>query len=111
MITPASDAIFDVGPDAPENDAAWTVLRTNALVLAESGNLLMLGSRAKDTERWMEISKAMVDAAMLARKAADAKDIDALLKASDQIVTTCMRCHEPYRDNGRKMLPGAASKR
>ena len=32
MISPSSDAIFDVGR-GPENDAGWTALRNNAIIL------------------------------------------------------------------------------
>lgn len=103
MVTPASDAIFNAGLEPPKDDQAWTDIRNNALILAESGNLLMTGDRAKDTGPWMEMSQAMVDAAVAAKNAAEAKDTNALTSAGDQIVAACMRCHEPYRDHGRKM--------
>ncbi len=102
MITPSSDTLFNVGREAPKDDQAWTAVRNSALILAESGNLLMLGSRAKDEGAWMTMSQAMIDAAVAALKAAEAKDVDAVLEAGDGIVYACMNCHEPYRD-GRKM--------
>jgi cytochrome c556 len=51
----------------------------------------------------MKMSRAMVDAAALALKAAQARDVTALMDASDRIVLVCETCHEPYRDQGRKM--------
>jgi hypothetical protein len=104
MITPASDAIFEAGNTPPGNDREWTALRNNALILAESGNLLMLEGRAKDNDRWMKMSRALVDAAATAVKAAEDKNADAVVEASDPITESCMNCHEPYRDNGRPMM-------
>jgi hypothetical protein len=102
MINPASDAIFNAGVEAPADEAAWTTIRKNAVVLAESGNLLMMPRRARDEGRWMELSWALVEGGKAAMKAAEARKTDELLAASDQIVETCMACHEPYRD-GRKI--------
>jgi len=102
MINPASDAIFNAGVEAPADEAAWTTIRKNAVVLAESGNLLMMPGRARDEGRWMELSWALVEGGRAAMKAAEARKTDGLLAASDRIVETCMACHEPYRD-GRKM--------
>lgn len=99
MISPASDVIFNVGSDPPNDEASWKSVRSNALILAESGNLLMMEGRAKDNGAWVEMSKSMVDGAVLAKRAAEAKDAEAVSKASDQIVAACMRCHEPYRDH------------
>jgi hypothetical protein len=103
MITPASDAIFNIGLAAPKNDQEWLAVQNAAVTLTESGNLLMVGSRAKDRGRWMRMSRAMVDAGALALKAAEARNVGALMEASDRIVLACETCHEPYRDGGRKM--------
>ena len=103
MINPASDAIFNVGSEPPKDDQAWTAVRNNAIILAESGNLLMIGSRAKDGGDWMKMSQAMAAAAVMALKAANAKQADALIEAGAQLVAACETCHQPYRDGGRQM--------
>lgn len=105
MITPSSDAIFDVGRAAPNNDTAWTEIRNRAVILAESGNLLMLGGRAKDSGEWAKLSRALVDAGAAALKAAETKNMDALLEVGDQLVPICEGCHKPYRDAGHTMGP------
>jgi len=102
MITPASDVIFK-GVETPADDAAWAVVRNNAVILTESGNLLMIAGRAKDTGDWMNHSQALAEGGVAALKAAGKKDPDALLAAGDKIVPVCMACHEKYRDGGRKM--------
>jgi hypothetical protein len=103
IITPASNAVFQAGGDAPATDGAWLDARNQALLLAESGNLLMLGSRARDNAAWMRMSRAMVDAAAAAAAAAERHDAAALAVAGDKITTACEACHQPYRDRGRQM--------
>src|SRR5438046_3060807 len=103
LISPASDAVFNASTDPPADDKGWTAVRNQALVLAESGNLLMVGSRVRDNNNWMKMSRALVDAAALAATAAEKKDAKALEAAADPITTACMDCHRPYRDGGRQM--------
>lgn len=103
MITASSDAIFNVGRDVPSNDEEWLAVHNSALMLAESGNLLMIGGRARDAAEWMEMSHELVDAGVAAVKAVEARDVDGLLGAGDQIVVVCEKCHEPYRDGGLSM--------
>jgi len=103
MITPASDAVFRASGDTPTTEKGWLDARSQALVLAEAGNLLMLGSRARDNVGWMRMSRALVDAAATAAGAAEKKDADALAGAGDIITAACEACHRPYRDGGRQM--------
>ncbi len=107
MITPASDAVFQAAGETPANAKGWDAARNQALVLAESGNLLMLGSRARDNAGWMKMSRALVDAAAMAAAAAEKKDGKALAAAGDAITSTCESCHQPYRDRGRSMRGNA----
>ena len=103
MISPASDAVFNAAIDPPADAKGWTNARHQALLLAESGNLLMVGTRVRDSNNWMKMSRAMVDAAALAAAAAEKKDAKALEASTDSITTACMNCHRPYRDQGRQM--------
>ena len=103
MITPASDAVFRATADTPASEKGWADTRNQAFVLAEGGNLLMLGSRARDNAAWMKMSRALVDAAATAASAAEKKDADALAGAADIITAACEACHQPYRDRGRQM--------
>jgi hypothetical protein len=103
MISPASDAVFDASANPPRNDKGWTAERNQALLLAEAGNLLMVGNRVRDTDNWMKMSRALVDAAARAVTAADRKDGKALEAATDSITVACEACHRPYRDQGRQM--------
>jgi len=103
MISPASDAVFAASSNEALDAKGWLTARNQAIVLAESGNLLMMGTRVRDNGNWMKMSRAMVDAAALAAAAAEKKDAKALEAATDSITTACMECHRPYRDQGRQM--------
>ena len=102
MIYPASDAIFYVERAAPQNDREWGVLRATALTLAESGNLLMMDKRARDQGDWIKDAKMLVDAGAAAYKAAQAKDLDAIIALNQQLYTACVTCHEQYRPTYRR---------
>ena len=96
MTIPFSNAVFEAGGDAPKDDKSWEAVRGQAVALAEAGNLLMLGTRAKDSAAWMKFSRAQVDAAEAAAKAAAARNADQLSAASDALYETCSGCHKVY---------------
>ena len=106
IIYPTSDAIFYVESRTPTNDAEWTVLEGQALMLAESANLLMMPGRARDQKQWMADSKLMLDAGAAAVKAAKTKNVEAVSAVSDQLLESCTSCHKHYRPGyGQKPQP------
>ncbi len=105
IIYPTSDAIFYIERNVPQNDHDWGAVRMNALTLAESGNLLMIDRRARDQGDWIKDSKLLIDVGTAAYKAAQAKDLNAVLALNEQLNTACVTCHEQYRPNYRKRLP------
>jgi len=99
IIYPTSDDIFYIGRMPPSNNAEWGAIQRSALMLAESGNLLMVGSRARDQGNWIKDAKLLVDVGAAAYKAARAKDMDAILALNEQLYTACVTCHQDYRPN------------
>ena len=73
-----------------------------ALMLAESGNLLMMKERAKNQGQWMKDARVLVDAGMAAAKATRAKDMQAVMALNEQIVNSCVTCHTKYRSGRRE---------
>ena len=71
-------------------------MRNAAATIAESGNLLMMKGRAIEEEDWMKASSGLIDAAMLAVQAAEAKDKDALFDAGGTLYESCTACHSKY---------------
>jgi hypothetical protein len=97
MVIPSSDIIFAVPNQAPKNDKEWAAVQNSALIIAESGNLLMMAGRSKDNGEWMKDAKAMVDAGAAAFKAANAKDAAKLGDIGGDILDTCEACHNKYK--------------
>jgi len=97
IIYPASDALFYIESRAPKTDAEWTVLEGQALMVAESANLLMLPGRARDQKQWMADAKLMLDAGAAAVKAAKGKNVEAIVALGDQLMESCTSCHKNYR--------------
>ena len=81
----------------PKTDAEWVVVRNNAVTLAESGNLLMMGSRPKDNADWMRFCERLIEVASRAAKHAEAKDKEAIFDIGGEIYAVCSDCHEKYQ--------------
>jgi hypothetical protein len=99
IIYPTSDAIFYVDRDEPKTEVQWNALASQALILAESGNLLMMPGRARDQGNWIADSKLMIDAGAEAYRAARAKDLDGVRAVNDKLYQSCVSCHTQYRPN------------
>lgn len=102
VIFPTSNAIFYVGRDGKKTEKDWIDLQMNALMLAESANLLMAPERARDKDRWMKDAKLLWDVGDAAYKAAKAKDLEALKALNDPLYESCQSCHEHYRPGYRR---------
>ena len=131
MIDPAADAIWDavvtestpegIVETRPETDGDWTRLRRQAVLLAESANLLLVEGRriaapesrselpgidlhpdaieellADDWRSWAEAARGLGDTSATVLDAVDARDVDALLAAGAQLDLACERCHAVY---------------
>src|SRR5688572_18791339 len=96
LTIPSSDATFKAQGETPPDAAGWARLQTHALILAESGNLLMIGERARDTGTWRKDALALIDASVLAVNAARARNVEQFGRAADAIYNACEGCHEDY---------------
>ena len=84
IIYPASDALFYIESRTPKTDSEWTALEGQALMVAESANLLMMPGRARDQKQWMADAKLMLDVGADAVAAVKKKDVDAIVALSDR---------------------------
>jgi hypothetical protein len=99
MTAPGSDAIFAAASDSP----SWDAVRKGAVLVEESGQLLMTGTRVKDRDGWLQNARDLVARAEAARRITDTtKNVDAIIEASDRLYETCQSCHKRY-------YPGAAN--
>jgi hypothetical protein len=106
VIEPASEDIFDAAVwvngelvGAPQSEEDWAHLRGHAIALAEVASLLKLPQRAKDQAGWIVRTQAMIDAAIAARQAAEAKNQDGVFQAGNALYSSCEACHQLYAPN------------
>jgi hypothetical protein len=106
VLEPAADTYWDaVGTvidekgtheTAPSTDEEWAAVWRAALVVAESGNLLMVEGRARDRKEWMTLSRALVTVGKQAVAAAAARDPNAVFDVGGQLFEACTACHASY---------------
>src|SRR5262245_64769708 len=107
-IDPSADVIWEatgtiISKDGvlerrPKNQQEWDAVRNAAIMLTESGNLLMMAPRAKDGDAWMKRSQEMIDTGLAAWKAAEAKNVDQLFTIGGDVYEACSHCHQQYMD-------------
>jgi hypothetical protein len=105
ILEPASDVLWDSAGTiiteegerelAPTTDEGWQHVINSAAIVAETGNLLMMPSRAVGAD-WVEYSAGLTAAATMAITAAQNQDSDALFDAGGRIYQVCKACHSQY---------------
>ncbi|MGH9349724.1 MAG: hypothetical protein ACRD26_20930 [Vicinamibacterales bacterium] len=106
IVDPAADVIWGAvgtivsaeGTEerAPRTDEEWAAVLNSAFAMTESGNLMMMGSRAKDNGEWMRQSQALIDVGLRTLEAAKARDTDAIFRVGGDIYEVCASCHRAY---------------
>jgi len=81
---------------APQTDDEWDRVRAAALMVAESGNLLLMPPRMVDNRAWTFFSRQLTEAGVEAAAAAAAHDVDRVFAAGEQIYNVCVACHTRY---------------
>ena len=84
----------------------WTAVENAAIALQETSNLVMIPGRKCrngravpiDQETFKKGAKALADAGAAALKAAQSKNLDAMVDVSGTVSDACTVCHEKYRD-------------
>ena len=100
MVYPAAnDLLLSIARGGPTSDKEWMAAQRSAVLLGESGNVLMMRGRARDQADWMKDARLLVDAGAAAYRAARAKDLNALTALDAPINASCVSCHKQYRPN------------
>lgn len=87
----------------------WEAVEDSALILTEAADLLMTPGRKCSNGRdvplanadWTKFVQQLRDAGMVAYKAAQTKNMDNMIQASDVLNTACANCHNKYRARSR----------
>jgi hypothetical protein len=82
----------------PIDDQTWVFARGQALLIAESANLLMLRPPRNSGEPlWMERSMELRAQAQQMAKLLSAKDLESAKAGMTQLSNSCNRCHQTFR--------------
>jgi hypothetical protein len=82
----------------PGDEETWRFVRGQAMLVAESGNLLMLRPpRSGGQEDWMRRSTELRDSAAALARLAEARDYDRSRAALGEVANACNRCHQTFR--------------
>lgn len=107
IVGPAANVIFNsvsttvtvkgTEEKAPQTDEEWEAVGNSAAALIESGNLLLIGSRAVDKGEWTRQTQALIEAAKISLKATQAKNAEQLLASGEAVNMSCDDCHRTYQ--------------
>jgi hypothetical protein len=123
VLYPNSNIIFDAqdrnpGAEADPNDptasvhafhstyGGWEAVENAAMALAEAANLVALPGRTCANGKPVplndpEFQKGLAglrEVSLASYKAAQSKDMDAMLDIADKLTNACAACHDVYRD-------------
>lgn len=86
----------------PADDESWRFLRGQALLISETGNLLMLRPPHNAGETiWQERSMELRDTASRLAKAAGSRDYVRSRVGMAELANVCNRCHQTFRVQAR----------
>ena len=96
----------------------WQTVDQAALALVETAPLFLLpGRRCEngkpvpvDRADWQKYTAALMDVGREAYKAAQTRDVDAVVKVADRLNESCANCHKVYRDGAREGNTAGASR-
>lgn len=90
---------------APADKKAWVPVKANALVLAESGNLLMLRGPEENQAEWNRLAAELRDQGKMLYRSAKKRDYDLTKKDYTKFVSKCNACHETFADGEHMQKP------
>jgi hypothetical protein len=100
MVYPAANnLLLSIYRGGPQDDREWTAAKRNAVLLAQSGSVLLTRGPAGGQGDWAQDAKMLVDVGAAAYKAAGAKDANAFLAVAPPLNAACTTCHKQYRAN------------
>lgn len=84
----------------PTDQETWTFARGQALLIAETGNLLMLRPpRSEGQDAWLASAAELREKATVLAKSAGTRDAERAKRGLIDLAGTCNRCHQTFRVN------------
>jgi len=89
----------------PADNNAWKGVKSDALILAEGGNLLMFRGSKKGTAAWGELSAAVRDSGSKLYQAAKQKDYRSTREHYEAMLQNCNSCHKKFAEGKHQVSP------
>lgn len=89
----------------PADNAAWKAIKSDSLILAEGGNLLLIHKVDENREDWEKHSLQVRDSGGQLYRAAKAKDFQAARMHYAAMLTHCNACHQQFADGEHQLKP------
>jgi hypothetical protein len=84
--------------EKPADVETWAFVRGQALLIAETGNLLMLRPpKNEGQDAWMDRAAELREAATALARSAGARDHDKSQRGLVHVANACNRCHQNFR--------------
>jgi hypothetical protein len=96
VLQPTYKRLKHVMAAAPAGKQEWKSIKSDALILAEGGNLLLLRKSEKSPGEWTEFSVGVRDAGGQLYRAATQKDFSASRNAYERMLSKCNSCHTRF---------------
>lgn len=89
----------------PADNQGWKAIKAESLILAESGNLLLIRKPEEDVADWVKHSVQVRDFGGQLYRAAKAKDYPTARKHYEAMVRNCNACHEQFAGGEHILTP------
>jgi hypothetical protein len=93
--------------DEPKDNNAWKAIKSDSLILAEGGNLLLirLPDDKEKAEVWREHSVSVRDFGGQLYRTAKKKDYEASVNHYLSMINRCNSCHDAFADGEHQLVP------
>lgn len=89
----------------PRDQDGWKTIKSDGLILAEGGNLLLIRVPTDDAQRWREHSTAVRKLGGQLYAAAKKKDYSLARKQYKLMLQNCNACHDDFADGEYQLEP------
>lgn len=91
--------------EEPADNQAWKAIKSDSLILAEGGNLLLVRPPEEEADSWNAHAVAVRELGGELYAAAKAKDYEASRRHYTAMLIQCNRCHDDFAEGEHQLKP------
>lgn len=89
----------------PQNEEGWDSITSNALILAEAGNLLLMRAPEENTGDWNSHAVALRDSGSSLYEASQSQNFSAARRHYETMISHCNACHDDFHHGRPNLQP------